>query len=109
MNHYDIAIVGAGPGGCACALALHGHGIDKAMWSGLLAAKQAIQCFEAVDFSADFMAQYDREVYQKMGAELSRSFFIMRAVIRFPWLLNAVTWLGQHRKLTRWVALKLKI
>ena len=28
---YDIAIIGAGPAGCACALALHGSGLQVAM------------------------------------------------------------------------------
>lgn len=30
-DFYDIAIIGAGPGGCACALALHGSGLRVVM------------------------------------------------------------------------------
>ncbi|MGK0366481.1 MAG: geranylgeranyl reductase family protein [Saprospiraceae bacterium] len=88
---------------------LQGHGIDKAMWSGLLAAKQAISCFKSADFSAKSLSQYDQQVYDKVGAELSRNSTIMHSVIRFPWMINAAAWVGKYKKLTQWVAHKLKI
>lgn len=88
---------------------LQGHGIDKAMWSGLLAAKQAIRCFESNDFTARQMAQYDQWVYRKMGAELSRSSRMMRVFLKFPWMINVVVWIGQNRKFMQWAIRKLKI
>lgn len=88
---------------------LQGHGIDKAMWSGLLAARQARRSFAARDFSAAALADYDQAVQQKVGRELSRSAAITRAVLRFPWLINAVAAVGQHQELTQWAARKLKI
>ncbi len=88
---------------------LQGHGIDKAMWSGLLAAKQAVHSFASADFSAKHFAQYDQEVYAKVGGELSRSATIARSIIRFPWMINAAAWIGQHKQFTQWTARKLKI
>ena len=41
---------------------LQGHGIDKAMISGKLAAIQAIQCFEKDDFNADFLKNYKQQI-----------------------------------------------
>ena len=88
---------------------LQGHGIDKAMWSGLLAAKQAISCFKNADFSAKILSHYDQKIYDKVGSELSRNSSIMHSIIRFPWMVNVVAWAGQHKKLTQWAAHKLKI
>lgn len=88
---------------------LQGHGIDKAMWSGLLAAKQAIRCFELHDFTARHLSEYDQQVYQKMGAELSRSFWMMRTFLKFPWIINTVVRIGQSQKLIQWAVRKLKI
>ena len=88
---------------------LQGHGIDNAMWSGLFAAKQAIDCFKKDNFSADFMRQYDVAVYKKLGGELAKSAFIMRFFSRFPMLINTLAWLGGNQKLTQWVARTFKI
>lgn len=88
---------------------LQGHGIDKAMWSGLYAAKQAINCFEKSNFSADFMIEYDKTVYKKVGMELARSTFLMKTLNRFPILINWVTWFGQNQKLMKWTVKVLKI
>jgi flavin-dependent dehydrogenase len=88
---------------------LQGHGIDKAMWSGVLAAKQALCSFDSADFSAKKLSGYDQLVYEKVGTELSRNSTIANVIIRFPWIINAAAWLGQYKKLTQWAALKLKI
>ena len=55
------------------------------------------------------MTQYDAQVYKKLGQELKRSAFFMRTIIKFPWLVNAMVWLGQQQKLTAWAARLLKI
>ncbi|MES2730721.1 MAG: NAD(P)/FAD-dependent oxidoreductase [Bacteroidota bacterium] len=88
---------------------LQGHGIDKSMWSGLFAAEQAVKCFNTTDFTADCMLQYDTQLYNKIGEELARSSFIMRLLLRFPWLINLSVWVGQNQTLTNWIARKLKI
>lgn len=88
---------------------LQGHGIDKAMWSGFLAAQQARRSFASNDFSASALLQYDQEVQQKVGQELARNAAITRAVLRFPWLINTAAWIGQRQGLTQWAARKLKI
>ncbi len=68
---------------------LQGHGIDKAAYSGVSAAKQAIKCFEAENFSAEFIKQYDDEVYAKYGVELKRNYKLMRMLNKQPWVVNA--------------------
>ncbi len=78
---------------------LQGHGIDHAMTSGHLAGLQALKCFQAKQFDAAFMKQYDQAVYGKIGAELSRNTFLLRLLSRFPWLLSAVTTVGQNQEL----------
>lgn len=88
---------------------LQGHGIDKAMWSGVLAGKHAIHCFESDDFSANSLSGYDQLVYDKVGAELARNATIANSTMRFPWILNVAAWFGQYKRLTQWAALKLKI
>ncbi len=88
---------------------LQGHGIDKAMWSGLFAAQQAIKSFEAADFSAGFMQQYDSAVYKKVGSELARSTFLMKFLNRFPSVINFLAIIGQNQKMMQWLARVLKI
>ncbi len=63
---------------------LQGHGIDKGMWSGKMAAAQAIRCFQKEHFDADFMRQYEREVYQKHGQAFRRNYRIMKLLASFP-------------------------
>lgn len=67
---------------------LQGHGIDKAMWSGHLAAKQAVACFEKQQFDAAFLKNYERAVYDKFGWEFTRNYWVMRGLNRFSGLMN---------------------
>lgn len=67
---------------------LQGHGIDKASYSGIFAAQQAIDCFEKNDFSIDFLRQYDHKVYAKYGAELKRNYKLMQMLNKQPWVVN---------------------
>lgn len=75
---------------------LQGHGIDKAMWSGKWAAEQAIKCIRKNQFDAEFMSNYDRKVYKKLGMEFRRNHLILKAMTKFPSLLNVITFLGQN-------------
>lgn len=68
---------------------LQGHGIDTAIQSGILAAKQALRCFDQQDFSAAHMRWYEQAVYQQIGRKLARSYRLMRFISSKPWLVNA--------------------
>ncbi|HHJ53461.1 MAG TPA: NAD(P)/FAD-dependent oxidoreductase [Caldithrix abyssi] len=50
-----------------------GEGIGNAMYSARIAAQTAQQAIEAGDVGADFFARYDRELWKKLGPELSLS------------------------------------
>ncbi len=88
---------------------LQGHGIDHAMNSGHIAGLQAIKCFASKQFNAEFMQEYDRDVYKKIGGELSRNTFLLRLLSRAPWLLNLVTIIGQHQRFIERIVRFLKI
>jgi geranylgeranyl reductase family protein len=76
---------------------LSGHGIDKAFWSGVFAAKQAITCFQSSRFDANILGNYDKMVYDKVGAELRKNTIFMRIFIRYPSLMNPLTWMDKHQ------------
>jgi geranylgeranyl reductase family protein len=78
---------------------LSGHGIDKALWSGYFAAKQAITCVKSCCFDAETMRKYDKMVYDKVGAELRKNAILLRILVRFPWLINSLSWFGKHQKM----------
>ena len=88
---------------------LQGHGIDKSVWSGIMAAEQAKKCFKSNDFTAMHMSQYDQNLYKKIGFELGRSSFILTLITRFPRLVNSFARLAANQKITNWMAHKLKI
>ncbi len=69
---------------------LQGHGIDKAMHSGYIAAQQVIACFANNNFSAKFMQQYDTNVYATIGKELQRNNRIMKLISSMPFLADAL-------------------
>lgn len=49
-----------------------GHGIDKAMWSGVLAADQIKKCFADNRFDTAFMKSYDQAIYKKLGTRIKK-------------------------------------
>ncbi|MEQ8909845.1 MAG: NAD(P)/FAD-dependent oxidoreductase [Vicingaceae bacterium] len=67
---------------------LSGHGIDKAIKSGRIAAEQIEGAFQKLDFSADSLSQYDQKIYESFLPELKRSFRIMKFFHRFPKATN---------------------
>jgi len=73
---------------------LNGEGIGNAMWSGYLAGMHARKCFEANDFSGEFMRAYDQSVYSKLGKEL-RSKLYMQKIFNREWLINFLVRMGQ--------------
>jgi geranylgeranyl reductase family protein len=88
---------------------LVGHGIDNAMWSGIFAAKQAVMCFKSLDFTGNFMRQFEIMVYKKIGSGLFRKTFILQNISYFPRLINYYTWLRKNQKLTKRILSVLKI
>jgi geranylgeranyl reductase family protein len=67
---------------------LTGEGIGQAIISGRYACWQAKKCFEQNNFSASFMKQYDKTVYDKLWKEHRRSYFIRELLINKPRLFN---------------------
>ena len=82
---------------------LQGHGIDTAMQSGILAAAQALACFEKQDFSAGFMQEYDAQVAHKIGRKLAKSYRLMRFLSNKAWLVNAAVRLARVPGIKPWV------
>jgi geranylgeranyl reductase family protein len=66
-----------------------GEGIGHAAITGMYAARQVERSLRTGNYTAQFMGQYDQEVYEKIGKELSISSKIPR-FIRYPWLFNAM-------------------
>ena len=67
---------------------LQGHGIDKAMKSGMIAAVQIEKCFQQNDFSSNFISEYDTIVSKIIAKELKRNLRLMNILKKFPWLLS---------------------
>jgi geranylgeranyl reductase family protein len=67
---------------------LTGEGIGQAMVSGRYAGWQAKKCFEQNNYSASFMKQYDKTVYNKLWKEHRRSYLIRELLINNPRLFN---------------------
>ncbi len=88
---------------------LQGHGIDKAVWSGFFAANQAIKCFKVNNFSASYMREYDKALYEKIGFELARSLFILKLITKYPGLISLFARLGSNKKIISWITQRLKI
>ena len=82
---------------------LQGHGIDTAMQSGILAAAQALACFEKQDFSAGFMQEYDAQIAHKIGRKLAKSYRLMRFLSNKAWLVNAAVRLARVPGIKPWV------
>ncbi len=66
---------------------LSGEGIGNAIYSGVIAAELAQQCFEKNDFSAKFMEAYDVRVARVLGKEMEISYRLQQMMAR-PWLVN---------------------
>ncbi|WP_375434812.1 NAD(P)/FAD-dependent oxidoreductase [uncultured Hymenobacter sp.] len=66
-----------------------GEGISHAMVSGRHAADWVGRALVAQDFSAGFLAGYDKAVYNRLGQELRLS-RVMQRLLSYPWLFNFV-------------------
>jgi geranylgeranyl reductase family protein len=80
---------------------LFGHGIDKAILSGKLAAQQAVYCFIKKNFSNNEMKNYEKEIFH-IRKQLLR-FKYLRILFKHAWLINLVISLFNGKKSTRWL------
>lgn len=64
-----------------------GEGIAPAMYSGKWAALLAIKALKEQNFTADFLNQYDKEVYAKTWSE-TRMSYMLQKLTQWPWLFN---------------------
>ncbi|WP_170172488.1 NAD(P)/FAD-dependent oxidoreductase [Hymenobacter rigui] len=84
---------------------LQGHGIDKAVISGILAAEHARRCCQAEDFSPASLRKYAVAVDQRFGSELRFRYGLMRWLARAPWVVEAAfrlsRWPWLQRRLVR--------
>lgn len=80
---------------------MSGDGIGNAMVSGLLAATQAISCFDRSDLSDGFMLGYDNALDQRLGGELRLHLRSRKVLAAFPGLLDVVFAAGSNATLRR--------
>lgn len=66
---------------------LTGEGIGNAIFSGVVAADQAMACLQADDFSASFMRAYDKRIRRVMGRELQLGYVFQRMMF-YPGLIR---------------------
>ena len=74
---------------------LQGHGIDKAIVSGLLSAYTAMQCFRENNFSSEYISSYDIAIKAGIERELRKNHKRMTLLSGFPFLLS---WYSLFRK-----------
>lgn len=82
---------------------LQGHGIDKAVLSGLLAAEHAHHACRYNDFSAPGLRAYDQAVHRRLGRDLARRYQLMRGLARAPWLVEAAFAVSRLGWVRRWL------
>ncbi|WP_460614095.1 geranylgeranyl reductase family protein [Hymenobacter seoulensis] len=85
---------------------LQGHGIDKAVLSGILAAEHARRCCQTQDFSALSLLQYQLQVHRRLGRDLTRRYHLMQVLARAPWLVEAAFRASQWPWLRQWLVRK---
>jgi geranylgeranyl reductase family protein len=66
-----------------------GEGISHAMVSGRHAADWAGRALAAQQFTPQFLAGYDKAVYNRLGQELRLS-RVMQRLLNYPWLFNFI-------------------
>jgi len=69
---------------------LTGEGIGNAIYSGTIAADQAVNCLEAKKYDAKYMRAYDVRIQRVLGTELKASYLMQRLML-YPRLVNFLT------------------
>lgn len=83
-----------------------GEGIGQSMISGRYAGWQAIKCFEQNNFSAAFMKQYDKQLYDKLWSNFRKSYLLQRYFFTKKWLFNSLANLFNKNKLVKKLVLR---
>lgn len=65
-----------------------GEGISNAIVSGRVAAETIVAAFKKQDFSADFLKNYEKELFKIIGKELKTSSILLRSFHFAPKLLD---------------------
>ncbi|MCD4725510.1 MAG: geranylgeranyl reductase family protein [Bacteroidales bacterium] len=66
---------------------LTGEGVGNALYSGFIAAEQAIACLEKDRFDADFMKAYDQRIRRVLGKEMRIS-SNFQTMLKYPGLVR---------------------
>ena len=74
---------------------IDGHGIDKAMLSGKMAAEQVRKCFQENDFSAGATKEYEILLFSRIGPEMKKNYNVLKILAKYPFLLNGAIGLAQ--------------
>jgi len=72
-----------------------GEGLSAAMVSGHMAAAHAQRALESGDLTAHALSVYGRAFHRRFD-RLHRSAYIVRAMLRFPWLINRSIRRAEH-------------
>ena len=77
---------------------LTGEGIGQAIVSGRYAGWKAKECFEKQDFSAAFLKQYDKWVYDKLWTDHKKRFMLRNQIEKHPvWFNKSLKFLAENR------------
>lgn len=68
-----------------------GHGIDKAMISGRIAAEESARAFENNDLSSKRLSTYDKRIYKQFGKELTQQFLLVKYFAKYNGLLKYIS------------------
>ncbi|SNR41322.1 geranylgeranyl reductase family protein [Hymenobacter mucosus] len=82
---------------------LQGHGIDKAVMSGVLAAEHVRRCCQSQQFGAAALEPYAQALHRRLGRDLARRYQLMRWLARAPWLVEVACWVARVRKVRQWL------
>lgn len=69
---------------------LTGEGIGNAIYSGAIAADQAIECVKEDKYDAGFLRNYDVRIQRVLGVEMQAS-YLMQRILLFPRVVNFLT------------------
>ena len=67
---------------------ISGSGIDNAVYSGIMAAKQVNSCFKQARFDSDVMKPYQDEVHGTLTKTMRSNKTKMKIITMYPWLMN---------------------
>ena len=68
---------------------LTGEGIGNGMYSGIIAAEQALVSLRENDLSAEGLSDYDVRIKRVLGAEMEVSYKIQKS-LGYPWIVNTL-------------------